>query len=294
MLPVPPRQHDPWPRPATTLPATLVDATALLFDQGMADPRGGEYRRVGVVTGTSWDGPGVTDTHAWVMPAAAPSAQRFAVCWSGLVYPCVTVGGQADLAVDARDLLDADRKARDLWAKLKDQNVGPFRHRYDQGTAQAEPVAADSVTPLKTCLLLRAGETQLAESYWPAVADDARPHDDDGGGGRATPDDPYLTVSTDWAWYAFDRAVSAHMRGDDVVSRDKALLLTTALPKVESTDAAKKFERPTHAPNGNRTLVNAPYVAFAEQLPDLLADERRRVAEGPARRVLDDPRQYLD
>ncbi len=227
-LPVPPRQHDPWPRPATTLPAALVDATALLFDQGMADPRGGEYRAVSVVTGNPWNGAGVTTTRAWVLPAAALSPQRFAVCWNGLVYPCVTVGEKADVAADVRDLLDADRKARDRWTDLRVAHVALFRHRYDKGTVEAEPVATDTVMPVKACLLLRAGETKLAESYWPVVADDTRPMDDR----DRQPDDPYLALSDDWAWCAFDRALCAHMRGDDVVSRDTAKLLSKSVFKI--------------------------------------------------------------
>src|SRR5687768_16132839 len=43
-----PMQKAAWGRPQTTLPEALVRAVQLLFDQGVADPRGCEYRRVEV------------------------------------------------------------------------------------------------------------------------------------------------------------------------------------------------------------------------------------------------------
>ena len=292
-LPTAPHQRDPWPRPVTTLPAALVDAAALLFDQGMADPRGGDYRAVGVVAG--WGDAGVTDTHAWVLPAADASAPRFAVCWNGLLYPCVTVGDKADLAADVRGLLNGDRTERAKWKRSPEVGGLPFKRWKGSDSDEAVPIAATSLFPIKACLLLRVGQAKLAEAYWPTVADDARPHDKFGD--VEPPDDPYQTLSADWAWYAFDRAVCAHTRGDDVVGRDTAELLTTALPRIESTDADKKFVRPTHAvtgDDGRAKWINEPYIGFADQLPALLADERRRTAEGPVRRVLDDPRQYPD
>jgi hypothetical protein len=37
IIPEPPRQKDPWQPPATTLPAFLANASATLFEQGVAD-----------------------------------------------------------------------------------------------------------------------------------------------------------------------------------------------------------------------------------------------------------------
>ena len=86
-LPTPPQQTSPWTPPAG-LPGPLVSAATTLFDQGLADPRGGDYRQVSVAVGNVWSGDGgVARTHAWVLPVDTPGGQRFAVCWNGLVYP---------------------------------------------------------------------------------------------------------------------------------------------------------------------------------------------------------------
>src|SRR5580658_1376491 len=45
-FPTPPMQGKPWTPPDTKLPPIVVDAIKELFDQGMADPRGCEYREV--------------------------------------------------------------------------------------------------------------------------------------------------------------------------------------------------------------------------------------------------------
>ena len=97
-LPTPPQQTSLWTPPAG-LPGPLVSAATTLFDQGLADPRGGDYRQVSVGVGNVWGGDGgVARTHGWVLPADGPGGGRFAVCWNGLVYPAVSVGGPADLA----------------------------------------------------------------------------------------------------------------------------------------------------------------------------------------------------
>src|ERR1051325_11212201 len=50
-LPVPPKQHASWSPPKSDLPSKYVSATSHLFDQGMADPRGCDYREIEVGTG---------------------------------------------------------------------------------------------------------------------------------------------------------------------------------------------------------------------------------------------------
>jgi hypothetical protein len=39
-IPDPPRRKEPWTPPRTKLPRFLASATSVLFEQGMADPRG--------------------------------------------------------------------------------------------------------------------------------------------------------------------------------------------------------------------------------------------------------------
>ena len=45
-IPDPPGQRERWTPPDTKLPRFLVNASAALFDAGMADPRGCAYREV--------------------------------------------------------------------------------------------------------------------------------------------------------------------------------------------------------------------------------------------------------
>jgi hypothetical protein len=47
-IPDPPRQREPWTPPDTKLPRFLINATAALFEAGMADPRGCTYRDIEV------------------------------------------------------------------------------------------------------------------------------------------------------------------------------------------------------------------------------------------------------
>ena len=103
MIPEPPSQGQPWTAPATKLPKFLVTATDILFEQGVADPRGCEYRKVEIGNGS------VVKVRGFVLPERADVPGRFVVCWDGLVYPALTVGGPVDLGKDIADL-GADMK----------------------------------------------------------------------------------------------------------------------------------------------------------------------------------------
>src|SRR5580704_17812260 len=82
--PEPPQQHAAWTPPKTALPAAVVAAAIKLFDQGLADPRGCEYREVELDVGEPWEGvASPIKTRGWVLPAA-PGGERFAVAWNGL------------------------------------------------------------------------------------------------------------------------------------------------------------------------------------------------------------------
>jgi len=62
----------------------------------LSDPRGLEYRAISVYSQT-----GIVETRGWVFPENAGDTYRFAVCWSGMVYPTFSVGAAADLKADA-------------------------------------------------------------------------------------------------------------------------------------------------------------------------------------------------
>ncbi len=107
MIPDPPSQGQPWTAPATKLPRFLVTATELLFEQGVADPRGCEYRQVEYGDGV------IKQDRGFVLPERADIAGRFVVCWDGLVYPALTVGAPADLDRDMNDLAAEFKKSRE-------------------------------------------------------------------------------------------------------------------------------------------------------------------------------------
>src|SRR2546425_490373 len=92
---------------------------------------------------------------------------------------------------------------------LKRIPTSPF-HRFDR-LWEGDWVSHTPLFPIRACLLLRLGEEELAGKVWTAWTAGMPQHVDDDIQLR----DPYLELATDWAWALFDRAVCAHMRGDD-------------------------------------------------------------------------------
>lgn len=275
-LPVPPQQNVRWIPPANPFPVNYATATASLFTQGMADPRGCEYREIEIGTGEAWGGDGgVAATRGWVLPGSG--AQRFAVAWNGLVYPVVSVGKAADLAADVQA---AVQKPGRSW-----RSALPERYTTSHETCLA----------LKGCLLFRLGEVELARLMWSAVqfgqsldlnrlpeASQPAPQQF-----KLSDTDQYLAWASDWAWGAFDRAVCAHMRGDDGLALATARLLATAQPKLEAAADQRGFKR--------QRTYNSPWdgkyldhVEFLRPLPTLLADQERRARRKVQRAPLAD------
>jgi hypothetical protein len=154
-LPLPPQSGKHWKVPATKLPAPWGTAVQKLLSYGFADPRGCEYREVELTCGTLWwpNKSFLLRTHAWVLPqpvSGKPDAERFAVTWSGLVYPVVTVGEPAGLRADVEAQLKFSQAERiPLFAEPEERLLS---HEYPH--------------PLKGCLLLVLGEVDLAEKVW--------------------------------------------------------------------------------------------------------------------------------
>ena len=114
---------DPRPAPAETAvgspprrpcPGSWCRASTTLFEQGLADPRGCDYRAIEVAVGSVWSNvAGIASTHGWVLPERPGETTRFAVAWSGLVYPTVSVGAPADLEADVKALETTARARRE-------------------------------------------------------------------------------------------------------------------------------------------------------------------------------------
>ena len=276
-IPDPPRQSEPWQPPTTSLPTFLSSASATLFGQGLADPRGCDYHAIEIGIGNVWNGGGgVIKTRGWVLPAPAGAKTRFAVAWSGLVYPVASIGEPADPADDVKVIDRIARASRAAGDNMDDPGFDGF------GTNNEESaVSPTSLLAIKVCLLLRLGRADLAETVWAAGS---RPRDARFGAAnpKAKLDEnkynvSYVTLANDLAWNLFDRAVCAHMRGDDALALADARKLTTLQKDVETRAKAMGFNYPRRP--GDGAEGSAPYIQFLSQLPDLLADHERRARE---------------
>ncbi len=272
-MPDPPRQNEPWRAPATTLPRFLAGASALLFEQGLADPRGCDYRSIEIGDGNLWSGP-VMKTRGWVLPSRRGETTRFAVAWDGLVYPIALPGEPADLEADVRSLA---RRAREDRAKNR---MGLIRFDWSSAVSVEWVVSPESLQAIKVCLLLRLGRADLAEAVW--AAGTAEPtggfHPPGAANADLTSNDvSYVTLANDLAWYLFDRAACAHSRGDDVIALADARKLTILQKAVEAKAKAMGFYRPYGGGSSNAQTM--PYIGFLRELPDLLADQERRARE---------------
>ena len=263
IMPRPPRQDDEWRRPRTRLSEELLTATELLFQQGLADPRGCTYRRIELVVGNVRSiGGEVVATRGWVLPPDPDVAGTFAVCWNGLVYPVASVGEEVDLRSEMAAIIASKGRAQEEWVN----------QRYLRGRGvihEDEAVAHVTLRPIKACLLLRLGETRLAEAYWEELGSGVE---------AAQVADPYLSLAIEWAWYGFDRAVCAHMRGDHRLSLATAEVVAGASPQIEASAARRGFERPRVFDSGwGRERREVAYLGFLKPLAVLLADQERRV-----------------
>jgi hypothetical protein len=123
---------------------------------------------------------------------------------------------------------------------------------------------AGSVMPARSVeavlLLARRDEGALADQLWRAI--DGHP------GGFP---DVYGPLAIEWAWRIYDRAITAHMRGGHPLALESLRLLAGVQVAVEATAAAHGVPR---------RYEEAPYLAFLQPLPALVADEERRAARG--------------
>jgi hypothetical protein len=270
-IPLPPQQKRAWKAPESALPETLVTAATILFDQGLADPRGCEYRQVEIGVGDVWGRSNVTRTRAWVLPAPAGAKQQFGVAWNGLVYPLVSVGKVTSVRDDILALLRADEELRATAAKQnpKFPFSRPTAYAIDEGASLSET----AMSPIKVCLLLRAGETELAQKYWDAYIAGMPPRTDNNDKNRA---DPYLMLASDWAWSFFDRALCAHMRGDDKLALATCRALEPVGALIDATAAQRSF---TERVDGAIKRPSASFVGFLQSLPRLREDQERRARE---------------
>jgi hypothetical protein len=245
-FPIPPQQYTPWKAPSTKLPAAVINATKDLFLLGLADPRGCDYREITITTGDVWGRVRDVQTHGWVLPRGLsqglqdPAHSSFAIAWNGLIYPLKSTGPPTDL--------------RDDLAKTP-----AFEIR--QALPEAQAVGVPPRSLIGVCLLLRLGESAGAETLWRRARRSplARPEIK-----RAPPQEE---LSSHWAWALWDRALGAHLRGDDRLALRDARQVNQLQPLVESKVRAARLKAKNRIPF--RLMFLAP-------LPQLLKDQERR------------------
>ena len=126
-MPEAPKQKQIFAAPTNSkLPDSFIAAAIALFEMGLADPRGCEYRECRVVRGDGMCRDGeIMSVHAWVFQAEARqkgATAWFAVAWNGLIYPAISVGDKADLRADVNLALRDDKTAADSWRKRFSEN----------------------------------------------------------------------------------------------------------------------------------------------------------------------------
>jgi hypothetical protein len=297
-LPAPPQQGKPWKPPASRLPEKWISAAEELYRSGFADPRGCEYREVKLAHSSSlWGRCDLFKTHAWVIPetpAEKPGSQRFAVTWDGQVYPVVRLGSGKDLAVDVKAIIKKSEReaATPRFPGIGDDGVEEFPYSYDRpwkmrAWKERQLISYDSLFALKCCVLLRLGEVDLGERLWSAwKARDGRVLKE-----GPTGEDPYMVFAWEWGWALFDRALGAHLRGDDVVALESAKLLVSFADTVPRTAAQRGFHQLRNYGSGD--LI--PFLPLRDPPSRLLEESARRLKGGPVRRVRDaGPEKFPD
>jgi len=241
-LPVPPRQHAAWQTVKVAgVPDYVSDLVAMLFDAGLADPRGGEYREIELHL--TWGQSDHLTTHGWYFP------EGFAVCWDGLAHRVEHVGGPADLRAD----------------------VASAQGNSWHGSRISAPPDAELVG---AALLLRLDELDLAGQMLQNVR--ALPV---ARTGVTAPEAEHLDklqwleiAGTSWLSAGFTEALIAHGAGDDQLTVDISESLLLARPDYES---AYRNLGPVRLPRDGSP------VSFLDPVARLLADARRRLRETP-------------
>jgi hypothetical protein len=247
-IPVPPEQSKSWIPPQTKLSPAVISAITELFNDGMADPRGCEYREIEVKTGIELN----SKTHGWILP----DKDHFAVGWNGLVYPVATIGPVANVEKDVANMVAKDEKQ---WGSYTGSNRDVRGH---WPVSEWVSISQENILPLKVAMLMRLGRTDLAESVWDrwfalSVGDK---------------DDPYLLLAREWTESLYGRALFAHLRGDDALSLASCRTLVPLRLTIEATATQRGFPK---EPSGK------PYLEDLKDLPKLAADQERRATEQP-------------
>jgi predicted esterase len=181
----PPAQNDPWSPPKSKVPTKVVDAAGKLFELGLADPRGCEYRTLTVAI----PGRGTETMHGWLLPAKRGNAKRHAVCWDGFVRAVWSVGPRADLAADVRAAIKAHRTGN------RPEETGLLK------------CYGDLLDWTDVPMLLRLGEGELATALWQRALSKVE-----------VPNAPIIVLAGQRASTLLIEGVNSHRAGEDALA----------------------------------------------------------------------------
>jgi hypothetical protein len=257
-LPVPPQQTAAWTAPsAPGVPEYVVTVAGRLFEIGLADPRGGEYREVEVAA----LGPAkrTFSTHAWVFPG------QFAVFWDGLVYRVDHVGSSADLDIDVSAISKTRPWRRTSFIDGPKPDPAPFFSDLYRGQLMA---------PAAISLLLRVGRGDLAAKVWSEPEESGFQASASAGSpffhaaARETDEDHWLATSA-MAWFesAYRRLVGAFSSG----RYDETSDLAESILQWELKVPQPWFVENNWSPKG------VPDLSFVKPVESIFEDARRRL-----------------
>lgn len=237
----------PWTPASTTIDPDFVNAVKFLHEHGLGDPRGGDYCRAQVRVGNIWSGGGPpVETKGWLLKDG-----KF-VAWNGLVYRPDKVVAKLDLDKDLRPASEPTKKPQ-MFGRQVGETVGLDEPRSSIGCG----------------LLLLIGKAKEAQSFLPDMSRQSRG----------------LVISTLQQYLSarFDRALAAHMRGDDKLALFDSTSLKTNWPAFEKFAEAYApkpfnggFQSPTPAENTPKAVFE-----FLRPINDLATDSEQRLKTGP-------------
>ena len=236
--PTPPSQYDRWDPPAGHLVDPKLDhACQLMFDAGIPDPRGCEYREISVPVYD--DGWGPWDDrvpvpserlHGWLLPEDWRSATRtrYAIGWNGLIYPVLWAGGLADVHADATVMVPVPPEA-----DAQDRGWGPDASHKPPGCHLLIQLHQHFIQPLHVLMLVRLGLRQEAAQAVQRLTASGRC----GGAEMAPGGDPYPFLAASWVAGLYQRALAARCLGDDAIALGCLTWLAECLPKLQDASS---------------------------------------------------------
>jgi hypothetical protein len=211
-----------------------------------------------------------------VLPANTDQeAERWAIGWNGLLYPIASLGTHVDLASDVREMIRRSLEEPDHYksvfgvGKIGSTTVIRNRDYEHRGISEQTSLSPYRLTPLRVFLVFRFGATQIAEDMWKEYYRDC----------DNSQEDPFLNIAVEWLWGIWDRAICAHLRGDDRIA---LFTLRQLLPLARICEAGWQGCRLPNYRYGEDGFRNPKFFFFAKDCAILLQDQERRLWEQTA------------